>query len=186
MAVKTFSAGEQLTASDTNQFLANSGLVYIADTTFSASTGPFINGCFSSTYENYRVIMNLRTSVSTNVRMRFRYSTSTTDSTATYDRYGFTMTNAVASTENIASRDSFFIVGTYADTNGISPIAMDVFGPNTTRNTVCQSQSWNTNSGGLQFLINRSNNTTQYTGLELFADSGNMTGTIRVYGYRQA
>lgn len=186
MAVKTFSAGEQLTASDTNTYLNNGGLVYVAETSFATSTNPFINGCFSSSFENYRVLMNFRTSASTNVRMRFRYGTSTTDSTATYDRYGVTITNGVNTGENSGSQTSYYIVGTYADTNAIIPVGMDIYGPNVARNTVCQSQSWNNNSGALQFLTIRTANTTQYTGLELFLDSGNMTGTIRVYGYRQA
>ena len=59
MAVKTFSAGEVLTAADTNTYLANAGLVYITGTTVTTSS-PYVEilNCFSATYDNYRVVIN--------------------------------------------------------------------------------------------------------------------------------
>ena len=38
MAIKTFTTGEVLTAADTNTYLANSGLVYVASGTVAANT----------------------------------------------------------------------------------------------------------------------------------------------------
>ena len=56
MAVKTFT-NEQLTASDTNTYLANAGLVYITSTTVgSAVSSVTVSNCFSSTYDHYRII----------------------------------------------------------------------------------------------------------------------------------
>lgn len=54
MAIKTFTTGEVLTASDTMTFLANAGLVYVSSGSFTAATSFEITG-FSSTYQFYRV-----------------------------------------------------------------------------------------------------------------------------------
>ena len=52
MAVKTFSVGETLTASDTNTYLTNGGLVYITEGTASNTSAVDVNSVFSSTYDN--------------------------------------------------------------------------------------------------------------------------------------
>ena len=59
MAVKTFTTGEVLTASDTNTYLNNGGLVYISGTTVGTGVSSVtVSSAFSSTYDNYRVIIN--------------------------------------------------------------------------------------------------------------------------------
>jgi hypothetical protein len=55
MAIKTFTTGEVLTASDTNTYLANSGLVYITSATLSATA---LDGIFTSDYDNYRIVIS--------------------------------------------------------------------------------------------------------------------------------
>jgi len=57
MAVKTFTTGEVLTASNTNTYLANAGLVYVTSTTVGSGVSSIVvNNCFSSTYDNYVVM----------------------------------------------------------------------------------------------------------------------------------
>jgi hypothetical protein len=59
MAVKTFSASEVLTASDTNTYLNNGGLVYISNTTITAgSPTATVSSCFSSTYDRYKIVIS--------------------------------------------------------------------------------------------------------------------------------
>jgi len=56
MAIKTFTTGEVLTASDTNTYLANSGLVYIKQQTVgNAVASVTVSDAFSSTYDNYKI-----------------------------------------------------------------------------------------------------------------------------------
>ena len=57
MAIKTFTTGELLTASDTNTYLANSGLVYVKSQTIGGVgvTSVDITNAFSATYDNYLV-----------------------------------------------------------------------------------------------------------------------------------
>ena len=59
MAIKTFTAGSVLTASDTNTFLANSGLVYVKSQTVSGAgsgvASVTITDAFSATYDDYLI-----------------------------------------------------------------------------------------------------------------------------------
>ena len=57
MAIKTFTTGEVLTASDTNTYLANAGLVYITEVAVgTAVSSVALTNVFSATYDNYRII----------------------------------------------------------------------------------------------------------------------------------
>ena len=75
MAIKTFTTGEVLTASDTNTYLANAGLDYITAGTASAQNRLNIASCFSATYAAYRVVVtNLTHTTANNLIMRFSAS----------------------------------------------------------------------------------------------------------------
>ena len=57
--IKTFSTGEVLTASDTNLFLANSGLVFVKAQTIGTSVSSVtVSDAFSATYDNYKITLN--------------------------------------------------------------------------------------------------------------------------------
>lgn len=57
MAIKTFSAGAVLNASDTNTYLANSGLVYVTGGTYSG-TLLSVSSCFTATYRDYCLVID--------------------------------------------------------------------------------------------------------------------------------
>ncbi len=75
MAIKTFAVGEVLTASDTNTYLANSGLVYVAQTTFAAAATVQFTNVFNSTYSHYRSILQVTGSTGTNFYIRLLVGT---------------------------------------------------------------------------------------------------------------
>ena len=58
MAIKTFTTGEVLTASDTNTYLANSGLVYVAGASFSGAVSFDVTG-FTSDYLLFQLEMSI-------------------------------------------------------------------------------------------------------------------------------
>ena len=59
MAIKTFTSGEILTAANTNEFLANSGLVFVKSQTIGATVPSVdVTDCFSATYDAYRVVVS--------------------------------------------------------------------------------------------------------------------------------
>jgi len=184
MAIKTFSTGEVLTSGDTNSFLANSGLVYVAETTFSGATTPFINGCFTSTYNHYRIMISMTGTGSVGITVRLRSGTSTPETGAVYDRFGFEA-GASYSNVNLADQTSA-LIGQTDSGGGIMTAIIDCFNPNVASNSNLVINGFNPSTGSSYFMNNRIQTSTQYTGIEIFPSSGTITGSMRVYGYRQA
>lgn len=179
MSYPSFAAGDILNASDMNGV----GLWKIAETTFTNSANPFINGCFSSNYENYLVKIFAQSSTSSNVYFRVRYGTNTTENGAVYDRFGFSFAGTISSLISANQTDGYLADITNIGNNQTAT-DLQMFGPNKTIPTIATSYSWGSGSGSVFFPAYRIETNTAYTGIELFPLSGTLTGTMRVYGYR--
>jgi hypothetical protein len=186
MAIKTFTTGEVLTASDTNTYLANAGLVYITSTAVSGSTVT-VSNCFNSTYDWYKVVLFVTGTVSgsdINIRMR----TTSDDSSAVYSFsriYAYSQTSSP--TNQALELQTSGYVGTQENRGGNTQI--DIYGPNAAQFTSIQSQNTgnkNAQPYAFQNLTGLTvSTTTQYTGFSLIAGQ-TMTGSLVVYGYRKA
>lgn len=180
MAVKTFTANELLTSSDTNIFLANAGLVYVTSTTFSASSSVNIDSCFTATYTDYIVKVNMTSSVSTSLYMRLRAS-GTASTTGYYWGGAYTVW---AGTQT-----------PFAGSNAAQLYVANISGTSTShRVELCEPQvatltkmivdsAW-ADAGYWGRGIH--NVSTAYDGVMFYPGSGTVTGTITIYGYRKA
>jgi hypothetical protein len=185
MAIKTFSTGEVLTSGDTNSFLANSGLVYISATTLSGSTTT-VSNCFSSTYDNYLVVLNDLVLAGTG-QILMQFATGTTDATANYSRQRF-FAQTTATGGSGASGQTSMSVG-YGISGSQNFLKMDISQPNLARKTFAQINEiyQDTLFPMIEMNNGMASTTTQYTGFVLTASGTTFTsGTLRVYGYRQA
>jgi hypothetical protein len=183
MAVKTFTTGEVLTASDTNTYLANAGLVYVTSTTVgSAVSSVTISNCFSATYDDYLVLYHGGTSTTKNdLGIRMGSTTANYYYASVYKDYGAGAINYV--TVNNGAN------WTYAGCQD-NPNALDVriYSPYKSEKTMINALYVGpaadrvvASAGG--FL----DNTTSYTSFTMFAGAGTISGgTITVYGYRKA
>ena len=183
MAIKTFSTGEVLTASDTNTFLANAGLVYVTSTTVGSGVSSVtVSNVFSSTYDDYRIVyMGGSCSAQGDLKM-------TLGATATgyYQNVIYTAWNNTvggASTNNGTSWERAGIAET-----SVNALQLDIYSPNLASRTVIWGAFIGPDStrvGGSMsgFLANN----TSYTAFTITPSTGTLTGgTIRVYGYRKA
>jgi len=185
MAIKTFTTGEVLTASDTNTYLANSGLVYVASTTFSGSTGVEMSNCFSSTYDNYEVHTTLYGSGTTNTVFQLMTGTNTKDTSAVYERVGWYWTTAFTNF-NGTGGTSWFNANHGTTAAQYSNSQTTIFRPNVSGvRTESRGQSYAGDSGLITYATQFVTTTTAYTGLYLAPASGNITGTITIFGYRK-
>jgi len=187
MAVKTFTTGEVLTASDTNTYLANSGLVYVTSTTFSGSSAVQINNCFSSTYDEYRIVMRLTSSVTTNGYLAMNFVDGTTPVTSsTYYNNQIYSAGATAPQANYYGSVSVGYVGWVSDLS--TTITLDLVGPQLAQNKswvgMCSSFATATAINGSSYGFHYA--ATQYEGVKFTPASGTITGTIYVMGYRKA
>lgn len=189
MAIKTFTTGEVLTASDTNTYLANSGLVYITADTLSSAATDFI-GCFSSTYDHYRILIN-RATLSAATDLCFQMLSGTTPATtnAYYSGYvGLTSTGASLNQVNQATNPGR-LGGGSNDPGSYIDISLDIFNPflaNTTQLTIGAAfflaGGYGYRNGGATHAVN-----TSYNGIRILSAGGQtIGGKVTIYGYRKA
>jgi hypothetical protein len=159
------------------------GMVLLNTTSFSAVASQSINDVFSTTYDNYRVVMNIAQTDAVGLNFRVRVGGSDlTSATYKWSRY-FNNSNAggyASSNDNAAS--SIDIPG------GISNrgfFVFDIGNPFNAFHTHVQLRSNFINGDGHSFNFTNSgsvNNTTSYTGFTITAGSGTFTGTISTFG----
>lgn len=182
MAVKTFGS-ERLVSTDINTYLANSGLVYVTQTTFSGVATVSVNNCFNSTYNNYKLLITVHGSGVTNCSLRLRASGVDASGTDYYDRGYYN--NAGSITALTSSAANVIFVTNY-NTSAAYPgrVAMEVMSPFAASRTVFHTQWTDSFSvlGGDTHSTHATGN--QYDGFTLLAASGTITGNIQVYGYR--
>lgn len=181
MAVKTFTTGEVLTAADTNTYLNNGGLVYVTQTTVgSAVASVTISNCFSSTYDNYRIVVRGGTPSNNSVSLAFKLGASTSSyySALLYAAWSV-LSPTLLTVDNGASWT--YLIG--SDTQGMGG-AIDVFNPNVAAYTRMSGFYMRDDLGGSTWGIHKQ--ATAYTDFTLTPSAGTLTGgTITVYGYRK-
>jgi hypothetical protein len=162
-----------------------SGLVQISNNSFSAVSAVSIDNNFTSTYRNYKIILQVTASSATaNLRMRFRAS-SADDTASTYDSViaGFRFDGSQY-TPGGTSQSSFFF-GDVNSSNTDAYFSADIVAPQLAERTGVLGVSVGRDAtggfagtGGGYFA-----NTTQFDGLTWYPASGTITGRLLVYGY---
>lgn len=188
MAIKTFTTGEVLTASDTNTYLANSGLVYITEAALSTTA---LDGIFTSTYDNYRIVVNniITSGAGGLVRFQFRDTSNATLNSGNY----------LAGTLRYDSSSTAYNYGTTATGTGETGIntsttlnyagfTMDVLAPRLTASTSALVNGMGVITGpstvttACTFQL-----TTACAGIIFSLSAGAFAGgRVFVYGYRKA
>lgn len=187
MAIKTFTTGEVLTASDTNTYLANSGMTYIGAYTASATT-LFIDSCFTSAYDNYFITVQT-TSASTTGSFQFRLRASGSAATTNYFYGGLQYYTTIAATtqQSGVSADTSMVYSALSGT-GNTFTTIYVSTPKVALPTpmvIDFTSSFSNYVGGSIRGLN--SNSTAYDGFQITSNTGaTITGTLRVYGIRQA
>jgi len=157
------------------------GLTLITSESFSAVSSVSVNGCFTSTYENYRVVVEHIGSAQGVIRLRYRASGSD-DSTSNYGYalYGIQFGGSVAMIAN-GSGQNLVNISLGISTNHSAFIA-DIIRPQ--KNTVTEYLVTGTASERHFIGSGVFSSASVFDGFSLFPESGTFTGTIRVYGYK--
>jgi hypothetical protein len=154
---------------------AASGFTLINTTTFSAVSSQSVNDVFTSTYRNYKILVDIEGTVAAQTNLRLRASGS--DNTSNNYEWDFRDSSS-------AFTDSSFRLMRTDNGQGGSA-AIDVFGPQVSYKTVITNMSTgrdDTNVDGYT-VFGRMTVTTAYDGFTIFPQSGTITGRIYVYGY---
>ncbi len=152
---------------------------------FSGSSSVSLNGCFSATYDNYRIsFANMSNTASANIQLRFRVSGS--DNTSSNYRYAGNQTGTDGSSGIAGAITTFIRIGYHTTGQRNFITGVDIINPFLTINT----GTWNSNFDGsgansyATMTTGMFNGDTSFDGFTVFPASGNFSGTIRVYGYR--
>jgi len=180
----TFVTGQVFTAADAN-LMANAGLVYVASTTFSGSTGVEMSNCFSSTYDNYEIHTTVYGSATTNTSFQLMTGTNTKDTSATYNRVGWYWTTAFTNF-NATGQTVWFNANHGTTASSYSNSQMTIYRPNVSGvKTESRLRSYSGDSNLTVNIDQYTDATTAYTGIYFLPTSGNITGTITIFGYRK-
>lgn len=160
-----------------------SGLDHIVTQSFSSVSSVSLNNCFSSSYENYRIIFSISAQSAANdinVRMRANGSdTSTSTYNWAYSRGGRTTLADGGSTSGATSWIPFSGTNAY-----LSQLTLEIFRANVSGQAGFISHSFSYDGGYLvSFRGGVCTQATAHDGITFISTSGTITGTVRVYGY---
>lgn len=161
---------------------ATSGLNLSTTQSFSAASTLNVNSIFSSTYDNYRVIIKITSSTASNALMRLRVS-GADNTTTNYNWACFESNSGGVANRYGASQNGFFN-GSDVNVAVGNILVMDFVSPNLSERTTINYQNGGVNTGSRGTIgILTFNDTTVFDGFSLVCSSGNITGSVTVFGY---
>lgn len=162
--------------------IPSSGLVKITSETFTSVTAVNINGVFTSTYANYRIIVQIGAG-STNADMETRLRSAGTDETGSVYRVSIDSLNDSSSPTRttFTSPSTTQIRTSNIGTGTNAMVAMDICRPQVATPTAITfsalgRDAYYHGAAGVQ-------NNTQYDAITFYTTSGTFSGNVRVYGY---
>ena len=148
-------------------------------TTFTGVTSVSLNGTFTSTYDNYVVLVTATTSNNQYPTMRLRVAGADA-SGSDYDAQAFEVYTSTTAASLLSNQTSWRIG--YFNTEGDSAIKTEIFRPNLAATTLYQT--FCDNPVQLQWDGGDHDLSTAYDGFTFISTSGTITGTIQVFGYK--
>jgi hypothetical protein len=174
------------TAMNTALGTKKAGMVLLNTTSFSAVIGQNINDVFSSTYDNYRILLDVTGSTSITLSMRFRVAGADNTTSNYYYQYIQGSSTTVAGARAAASTS--WVLDGGLGTERFNYV-LDLANPNlaTTKSMIeLGSQLYSSAAGIKTFFASYGfGAATSFTGFTILASTGNITGTVSVYGYNK-
>jgi len=160
----------------------------LGNVTFSGASSITLRNVFSSTYKNYKVVVNVATT-STDMDLQLRVGNSGTADTTANSQWTYWLRNTAGSNLSYDGANVNYVflasMETYTNT-ALTNVALDIYNPfiacetggNVQISTVNTSGAVTMGAGG--FIKGSS---TSWADLIILSSTGNFTGTITIYGY---
>jgi hypothetical protein len=159
----------------------------VTSQSFTTASSVSVNNCFTSTYRNYRILINITAASATDTRL-LRLRAAGSDNTSANYYWGGVQQAGVNDATIYNIRSAGLATShrlAYSASNCL--IALDVFSPQESVVTSFSSQGVGaTGDVWTEWVGGRSSVTTSYDGFTLFPNSGTITGTLSVYGLRNS
>jgi hypothetical protein len=163
------------------------GLVFITSSTFSAAASVNVNNCFTSAYENYRILCSATGSTTIqNLGMRLR-AAGADASGANYAQQYLAAASTTVSGARATGQTSIPQVA-LVQTTDVADISMDIFHPAQAAPTTVISTASREPIAAISIWsqVGYHSLSTAYDGFSLIPAAGTITGTVRVYGYKNS
>jgi hypothetical protein len=166
------------------------GMVLLNTTSFSGVASQSINDVFSTTYDNYRIVLRITLTGTTGwTSLRFRVS-GTDNSAANYSSAYYGISPAFNAGDFGGTAGATTLDLAYSEqTQEHSFASTDIVSPFLTEPTLANGiAAWKNSSNKIVVLNSGGglDNSTSYTGFTLLMPGGaNATGTVSVYGYNK-
>ena len=144
-----------------------------------------LNGVFTSAYSNYRILWTGLGSVGASLQGRMSVG-GTANSTSNYARQQLVASSTTVSGLRETAQSLWILCNNISTAEGDN-LSMDIFHPQSSKNTSFNSISHSTVSGAYwQSVTGYFGATTSFDGIQLFVSgAGNFSGIVTVYGYNQ-
>lgn len=150
-------------------------------TTFTGVSSISLNGVFSDTHANYRVLISFYASIATD--LNWRYRAGGTDNTSS--TYYYRVANLTSTYGTGSGSLSYTPVAAQSTTQTL--VALDVGGTRTTGfKTFVSWSQYSAGSTSIYGVSSQDSASTIYDGFTIYGAAGTITGNIRVYGYEGA
>ena len=155
----------------------------------SGVTSQSLNDVFSATYDNYRILIDLDGTTSTDSELRLRFRVSGTDDTSNNYAQAYVGLDQAGGANNLSGSGTSLQILRTESTAGshFYSASLDIFRPQKAEITVGSVLSSGVTAAGNYSSFNGAflhNVATAYTGITFFAGF-NIAGKVRVYGYNQ-
>jgi len=173
--------------------LSGGGLDYITSSTFSPASTVSVDNCFTSAYDNYRILLRYASSNAAQSALNIRLRGAGSDSSAASYNAQELLAYSTTANGNAYNGQTAWNGGLPVSnsTSQADNVIMDLFGPAlaaytnmSTLNYGYQSNvsTWITRTSGHQHQV-----ATSFDGISLYLNAGYaITGTLTIYGYRKA
>ncbi len=164
---------------------AGGGLVFLNKTDFTTSGTVNINNVFSTTYDNYQIIIVAKATTGTKANATIKMRVSSTDTSTNYVSERIYGTDAtIGASRNERGTDEGYVgdIGTLDDT---SALTINAFSPFLTKATTWIGQNFSSQDTLLVPVAFTQTDSTSFTGFTALF-STNCTGSIYSYGYAKA
>jgi hypothetical protein len=162
-----------------------SGLTLITNQSFSSAASVNVNDVFSTTYENYLVFLNGTVSGGSDMNFRFRVA-GADDSTSNY----FIQYNDIQSTTNNVARQTSQNVSRFGNCDANQRFASNIifYQPFEAEKKFVDAVITRGSTGSaiaMGRVLTGFDAATSFTGFSILPTGGNITGSVKIYGYKK-
>jgi hypothetical protein len=153
--------------------------------TFSGVTGVRLNGVFTSAFDNYRVIIDTTATSASGAYLQFRFSNGGADYTAS-NYYLAGAYSGVTTTQGFFGGAATSLVSLHQLFSHRCKVGLDIYKPFTADSHIFTGQGFGDNNSWqyANWFSGSELGGVARDGFILFPSSGTMSGTVRVYGYK--